>query len=237
MQWQRFNNKNKQMTNIEQTNNTKANILFENNEIQIVEATTLCQARTAAEICAKEFHSCPFFYGLEMSEDDRYTIFYEAAKISLAEKLLIVAIDKQTNQITTASVGLNQKGRDEYAKVLPTLKVNFDIDMYYDLNATVELDEKEDAVYLYLYATTGCYRNKGIGSSIVKSVLKDIKNKGYNSAYGEVTNSKSEYIVKKLGAITHKTMKYTEYEFRGKKLKIIDENERQTAFEYILSNY
>lgn len=218
------------------TNKTK--ILYESEKFKIIEANSFEHAVASAEICSLEFTNCPFFGGLQIPTEEIYKIALEAAKYSLNDNLLHVVIEKETEKIVTTSVGLSYTGKQEFENALREIPFSFDLDMFFDLTAQVELVENHEpsAVYLFLFATLGSKRNMQLGTNIVRVVLKDLKSKGYKIAYGETVNEKAEYIVKKNGAKVHKRMFYEEYEFKGKRLKIIKEMEAQSSFDFDLVN-
>lgn len=216
----------------------KQKILYESEKFIIIEANSFDHAVASAEICSVEFTNCPFFGGLQIPTDEIYKIALEAAKYSLNDNLLHVVIEKETDKIVTTSVGLSYTGKQYFENALKEIPFSFDLEMFFDLTAQVELVEKHEpsSVYLFLFATLGTKRNMQLGTNIVRVVLKDLSSKGYKTAYGETVNEKAEYIVKKNGAKVHKRMYYEEYEFKGKRLKIMKELEAQSAFEFDLVN-
>lgn len=214
----------------------KQKILYESEKFIIIEANSFDHAVASAEICSVEFTNCPFFGGLQIPTDEIYKIALEAAKYSLNDNLLHVVIEKETNKIVTTSVGLSYTGKQYFENALKEIPFSFDLEMFFDLTAQVELVEKHEpsSVYLFLFATLGTKRNMQLGTNIVRVVLKDLISKGYKTAYGETVNEKAEYVVKKNGAKVHKRMYYEDYEFKGKRLKIMKEFETQSAFEFDL---
>jgi hypothetical protein len=216
---------------------TNETILYDSEKFKIIEANCNEHVIASAGICSKEFVNCPFFGGLEVSADDIYLIALEAARQSIKDNLLYVVIEKETDEIVTTSVGLSYKGKQEFEKAMENIKLSFDLDMYNDLASQVEIVERNNdpnSVYLYLFATLESKRNMHLGTNIVKVVLKDLVKKGYKMAYGGTVNEKAEYIVKKNGAKIHKKMFYENYEFKGKRLKIIKQGETQTSFVFDL---
>ena len=219
------------LTEIEKT-------LYESEKFKIIEANSYKHAVASAKICSMEFVNCPFFGGLGIPEEEIYTIALEAAKHSLKDKLLHVVIEKETNEIVTTSVGLSYIGKHDFENGLKEINFSFNLDMFFDLTAQVELVERNDptSVYLFLFATLGTKRNMSLGTNIVRVVLKDLNKKGFKVAYGETVNEKAEYIVKKNGAKVCKKMFYEDYEYNGRRLKIIKQRETQSAFEFDLTN-
>lgn len=213
-------------------------ILYETNDFKIIEANETECITKAADLCSKEFSNCPFFAGLGIKPNDIYTIALEAAKISMEEKLFHCVKDKFTGEIVTISIGLSHKGKHIFEKNIEETKQEFDVGMFFDLTAQVELKEMDtaDSVYLFLFATKSSYRNKNLGSCIVKIVLKDLKEKGFKVAYGETVNKKAEHIIEKNGAKLYTTINYNDYKYNGKILSIIDKEERQTSFAFKLES-
>lgn len=211
-------------------------ILHETDDFKIIIANKEEYIKDSASICSKEFENCPFFKGLGIGKNDIYKIALEATKISFNEKLFHCVIDKNTGKLVTTSVGLSQKGKHRFEKLIASTQQNFDVDMFFDLTSQVELIEKDGplSIYLFLFATDSSFRNKSLGSCIVKVLLRDLRRKGFEIAYGETVNLKAEYIIQKNGADLYEHMYYKDYSFNGKVLNCVDEKERQTGFAFDL---
>lgn len=212
-------------------------ILQETEDYKIIIANKEEYIKDSALICSEEFENCPFFKGLDIKKEDIYLIALEATKISFNEKLFHCVIDKKTEKLVTTSVGLSQKGKHRFDCLIASSKRNFDVDMFFDLTSQVELVEKDGplSVYLFLFATSSSFRNKSLGSCIVNILLKDLRKKGFTTAYGETVNLKAEYIIKKNGADLYKSVYYKDYAYNGKALNIVDQDQRQTGFAFDLT--
>jgi len=178
-----------------------------------------------------------FFKGLGIKSKDIYQISKAAADISHREGLLYGLVDHNSGELISSIVVVSNTGKQELEHDLVKKNFTFDFDMFMDLTAIVEVKElinSKDNVYMFLIATKSNRRLKGMGSKLNIMCLSDMQQKGYQWAYGETVNSKSESIAAKLGANLYDSINYSDYEFKGKKLNIVDPKERQTGFAFDL---
>lgn len=215
------------------------NILYEDNDVEIIIVKSPGLVEEIALLCAKAFvKGDPVISAAGMGYEDLYKQAKISGEIGAEEGTLFATICKKTQRLICTRMFLSNEGKKKYQERYEKEQLIGNLEIHDDILHMVEIDDMDlsKGIYCIMLATNSAFAGKGYASQLVNITREYLKTTSYEFQYADTTSKKSLSVIRKAGGIVKKQFYYKEYEFKGIKLFPPDFSEVLSAYVMPLKN-
>lgn len=208
-------------------------VLYEDNDVEIVIVKSPDLVEEIALLCAKVFvDGDPVIIAAGMRYEDLYKQAKITGEIGANEGNLFATICKKTGQLICTRMFLSYQGKKTYQERFEKEKLVGSLEVHDDILSKVEITDEDltKGIYCIMLATNSDFAGKGYATQLVNTTKEYLKTTSYEFQYADTTSKKSLSVIKKAGGIIKKQFYYKEYEYKGIKFFPPDYDEVLSAY-------